>query len=233
MSRAGPPDQPAVFPAVGNSRVVSSAQTGIHRDLPRLLARHRDHAFQRPIGAVSRLAVEAALAQRAGRPLILDSGCGVGQSTVKLARRFDDSFVLGIDQSAARLARAPELPDNACLIRANLVDAWRVLAARGERLARHYLLYPNPWPKIGHLARRWHGHAVFPELLALAGVLECRSNWAIYVAELAAAVTVLTGRAAVPEELPADLALADPLTPFERKYAASGQTLYRLVVDLG
>ena len=114
---------------------------------------------------------------RAGRPLILDSGCGVGQSTAKLALRFVDSYVLGIDKSAARLGRSPELPEDACLVRAELVDGWRLLASRGERLARHDLLYPNPWPKIGHLARRWHGHAVFPELLALGGVLECRSNW--------------------------------------------------------
>lgn len=36
-------------------------------------------------------------------------------------------------------------------------------------------------PKIGHLSRRWHGHPVFPAMLELGGVLECRSNWKIYV----------------------------------------------------
>lgn len=216
----------------GNSRVVFSAQSGIHHDLPRLVRRHRDHVYRRPISAASRVAVEAALARRAGRPLILDSGCGTGQSTVNIALRFADAFVLGIDRSATRLARAPQLPENACLIRADLVDAWRALAARGERVARHYLLYPNPWPKIGQLARRWHGHAVFPDLLALGGVFECRSNWRIYVAELAAAVNLLANRGAVAEQLPAELAVADPLTPFERKYAASGHALHRLVVDL-
>ena len=62
------------------------------------------------------------------------------------------------------------MPANAVLIRADLVDFWRLLADNGVRLARHYNLYPNPWPKIGHLARRWHGHPVFPALLELGGV---------------------------------------------------------------
>jgi hypothetical protein len=47
-------------------------------------------------------------------------------------------------------------------VRADLVDYWRLLAEAGIGLARHYILYPNPWPKIGHLARRWHAHPVFP-----------------------------------------------------------------------
>ena len=38
----------------------------------------------------------------------------------------------------------------------------------------------------------------------------------IYVAELGAAVNELTDRVAARDELPAELALADPLTPFER-----------------
>src|SRR5574337_1283396 len=98
----------------------------------------------------------------------------------------------------------------------------------GLRLARHYLLYPNPWPKIGHLGRRWHAHPVFPTLLRLGGVLECRSNWRVYVEELAFALEQATGRAVPWEEFDA----ASPLTPFERKYRDSGQTLYRLAIDL-
>jgi tRNA G46 methylase TrmB len=98
----------------------------------------------------------------------------------------------------------------------------------GIRLDRHYLLYPNPWPKIGHLSRRWHGHPVFPTLLDLGGVLECRSNWQIYVEEFCFAVQRLTRHPAacepyVPEEA---------LTPFERKYSNSGHALFRTIVYL-
>ena len=98
----------------------------------------------------------------------------------------------------------------------------------GVRLARHYNLYPNPWPKIGHLARRWHGHAVFPVWLQLGGELECRSNWRIYIEEMAQALTLLSGQPVAAEPWHTD----DPITPFEKKYLASGHELWRCRVSL-
>lgn len=219
--------------ATGNSRTVFSGQTGPHRDLETLVCRHAGHRYLKPIADYNRTAFEQALAAwDASAPLILDSGCGVGWSTVNLAREFPDHFVLGIDRSADRLGRGKhevgELPANACLVRADLVDFWRLMADAGVRPARHYLLYPNPWPKIGHLARRWHGHPVFPTLLRLGGVLECRSNWRIYIEEMALALAMLGGPAAAVEAWQP----AVPITPFERKYLASGHALWRCTVQL-
>lgn len=215
----------------GNSRAITSAQDGIHDGLLRALQRHAAAPFQRPIGPAARAAYGEFLAWRApARPLILDAGCGVGDSTRALAAAFPTHQVLGVDQSADRLARQRGVvPDNALLLRADLVDFWRLLAADGIGLDRHYLLYPNPWPKIGQLGRRWHGHPVFPALLALGGRLECRSNWRIYVDEWARAVQVLTGVVATVEAWSG----AAGLTPFERKYRDSGQALWRGVADLG
>ena len=65
---------------------------------------------------------------------------------------------------------------------------------------------------------------------ALGGVLECRSNWCVYVEELAQALQLLCGKTGTVEEW---AVRGDPLTAFERKYRDSGQSLYRLVVDLG
>lgn len=220
----------------GNSRFISSAQSGPHEDLPELLRRHLAHPFRKPILDYNREAFAAALAARAAwnpqAPLILDAGCGVGWSTLRIAEQYPDHFVIGVDQSFDRISRGKPLtlPANAVFARADLVDFWRLLQTEGIHLARHYLLYPNPWPKIGHLARRWHGHAVFPTVLALGGVLECRSNWRIYIEELAQAITLATGRPAQCEPWqPA----GEPMTPFERKYLASGHDLHRVVVDLG
>jgi tRNA (guanine-N7-)-methyltransferase len=216
---------------------VLSGQAGPHADLERTVRRHLGAPFRRPIGAASAAVYEGFRARWDGRtPLVFDSGCGVGDSTRRLAARFPDALVVGIDKSDDRLRRerpAP-LPPNALLLRADLVDFWRLAASDGIRLARHYLLYPNPWPKVGHLQRRWHGHAVFPALLDLGGVIELRSNWATYVEEFAIALQA----ARTPEtcKLATDVLgadeLADPLTPFERKYAASGQTLHRLLAEL-
>ncbi len=219
----------------GNSRFISSAQSGPHDDLAALVHRHLDHPFRKPILDYNRQAFSAALAARdawnPGAPLVLDAGCGVGWSTLRLAERYPDHFVIGVDQSSDRIGRGKPLvlPANALFVRADLVDFWRLLRAADIRLARHYVLYPNPWPKIGHLARRWHGHAVFPDLLALGGVFECRSNWRIYSEELAIAIGLATGKVTSCQPW---LPEGEPLTPFEKKYLASGHALFRLVVDL-
>jgi len=218
-----------------NSSPVTSAQNEIHEQLSTLVARHATHPFRKPILGHNRAAFERAVEAwqaAGGNPLILDAGCGVGLSSLHLAARFPAHFVLGIDQSADRIARrnawTGELPRNCIALRADLVDFWRLMLENNLRPAQHYLLYPNPWPKIGQLARRWHGHPVFPTIIALGGRVECRSNWAIYIDEFAAAVTQLTGLAIQREPYipPA------PITPFEHKYQASGHPLWRCVANL-
>jgi tRNA (guanine-N7-)-methyltransferase len=219
-----------------NSRVPTSAQTGIHEHLATLLDRHLGSPFRKPYTDYNRAAFAASMERREcvapGAPLILDSCCGVGESSIALAKAFPDHYVIGVDQSESRLTRGKpggtDLPANLDLVRADLVDYWRLMKDAGIRLDRHYLLYPNPWPKIGHLARRWHGHPVFPAMLDLGGVLECRSNWRIYVDEFCFAVQRVTGLAAVCEPYVPD----EALTPFERKYLNSGHVLFRAIVNL-
>lgn len=218
-----------------NSSPISSAQSGVHDQLTTLVARHAHAEFRKPIASYNRDAFELGMSawRNAGNtPLILDAGCGVGLSTLHLAKQFPDHFVIGVDQSAHRLARqviwdAP-LPTNFIRVRADLVDFWRLMLASGVRPKRHYILYPNPWPKIGHLARRWHGHAVFPTILALGGELECRSNWNIYIEEFAAALSQLSNQDIVCERYATD----HPITPFEQKYIASGHALWRCKASL-
>ncbi|MDD3354970.1 methyltransferase domain-containing protein [Zoogloea sp.] len=217
-----------------NSRIPESAQQGVHENLLERVEKHLRNEFRKPCTDYNKAAFAASLAGWNGQaPLILDAGCGVGHSTIQLARTFPDHWVIGVDQSEDRLSRKKPYPDallpkNMIFIRADLVDYWRLMSEAGVRLARHYILYPNPWPKIGHLARRWHAHPVFPFILRLGGRLECRSNWNIYVEEFALAVGVMTGTVPAWEPLEAP----SPLTPFERKYRDSGQTLYRCVVEL-
>jgi tRNA (guanine-N7-)-methyltransferase len=217
-----------------NSRIPESAQSGVHEQLERRVLRHLEEPFLKPYAEYNRVAFAASLAgwDRVS-PLILDAGCGVGHSTIQLARAYPDHWVIGVDQSEDRLTRRkpyPEalMPRNLVFVRADLVDYWRLVHEAGLRLARHYVLYPNPWPKIGHLARRWHAHPVFPFIPKLGGVLECRSNWSVYADEFACALKLVTGREIAVETFEAPV----PLTPFERKYRDSGQTLYRVVCDL-
>lgn len=212
------------------SASVVSSQQGPHPRLDEVVRRHLETRWQKPVHAHTRRAFEAITPEVKSHcgPLVLDSGCGTGVSTAALARYHEDALVLGVDKSAARLDKARALPDNARLVRAELADFWRLARADGWRLAGHYLLYPNPWPKSEHLMRRWHAHPVFPDLLALGGRLELRTNWRIYVEEFARALALAGQVPGRVRRLQGDA----PITPFERKYAASGHLLYAISTQL-
>lgn len=213
----------------GDSRVPRSSQSGLHPDLDRVVRRHLDHAWRQPIRRHSQQAFDALRSRvESADRLVLDSGCGTGRSTLLLAERHPDALVLGVDKSAQRLGKAPAMPSNAVLLRAELADVWRLARSAAWVVHAHYLLYPNPWPKPGQLQRRWHGHPVFPDLLALGGRLELRSNFELYLHEFRHAL----GLAGVHEAEVVSFRPEFPISPFEAKYAASGHELFRLTVQL-
>lgn len=216
------------------SALTHSNQTHLHEGLFALLDKYQSSRFQKPIARHSRFAFEKAqeLVREQQRPLILDSGCGVGASTVHLSREFPEHFVLGIDKSAARLAKHHAYREtgvsNYALVRADLLDFWRLAAQHEWQVARHYLLYPNPWPKKHALKKRFHGHPVFLDLIKLGKYFELRSNWQIYVSEFAAAFFHCTGKRGTLETFMPDT----PTTPFEKKYLRSGHELFRLMIEI-
>jgi tRNA (guanine-N7-)-methyltransferase len=219
----------------GNSRQVTSSQSGIHASLEGAVKRHLHTTWQKPVADHSRMLWQHLdeWRQRSGigRPLWLDSGCGTGRSALQLAEAHPECLVIGVDQSAVRLekgrTRFPGLPDNLLLVRAECADLWRLMVAAGWRLERHFLLYPNPWPKPGHLHRRWHGHPVFPTLVQLGGELDLRSNWSLYPAEMAVALDMAGKQPQWGPWHP-----RQPLTDFEQKYLGSGHGLWRLTCCL-
>jgi len=214
------------------SRPVVSNQPGPHQDVARRVARAIENPLRKPIATHTQQAFEYAHTwlQTQQAPLILDAGCGVGLSTRRLAEQFPSHAVIGVDRSEDRLSRDHgELPANALLVRADLVDFWRLAEQANWAPERHFLLYPNPYPKAAHLKMRWHGHPVFPTLLALGSHLEVRSNWLLYVEEFALATALVTGKQATIASLVPN---GSYLTPFEAKYDQSGQTLWRLQIEL-
>ena len=215
---------------LGNSRVIVSNQQGLHEQLDEVVLKHLKHAFRKPYQQHTLDAFKAAekWVEQQGKPIIFDSCCGVGESTYHLAKKHPEAIVLGLDKSADRLAKHPQsIADNYRLLQVNLNDFWRLAVDANWQLSHHYLLYPNPWPKAKHLQRRWHGCAVFPAILQLGGELELRSNWFTYVHEFARALE-LAGQSCKVEEYWSDSAI----TPFERKYWASGQKSLRLTASL-
>ena len=220
----------------GKSSKVASSQLAGHPGLPAILNKHFTTQWLQPLHQPS---VEAF--EQLGRfvetksfrnKLIFDSGCGTGESTRLIAAQNPSCRVLGVDRSIHRLRKTghstfPCNEGNIIWLQAELETFWRLALDHGWKPVRNYLLYPNPHPKRSQLRRRWHAHPVFPALLSLGGCLEMRCNWSVYAQEFASAVGFATG-----VEVPVhSLVPAVPLSPFERKYAASGHPLYRVEVS--
>ncbi len=211
----------------GNSPYVRSNQDGIHEKLETVVRKHLSHDYLRPIPAHTQQAFDVAdkTVRERGQCIILDSGCGAGDSTIFLAKRFPKHLIIGVDKSLVRLNKASrkQAPGNMMLLRADQFDFWRLLERAGWPIDAHYIFYPNPWPKKQHLGRRIHGHPAFGALVKLAEYIEVRSNWSLYVEEFALALKI-AGRTAVVR----DFKPATPVSLFEKKFYASGQSLYRV-----
>lgn len=222
--------------AANHSHKVHSSQAGIHPRLGKLLVRYRSEPWRKPFHAptVDAFGNAKQLIRGNDLPLILDSGCGTGESTDMLARAHPGHLVIGVDKSLVRLSRSgvsrfPHREGNVLWVRGELASFWRLALLDGWRLERHYLLYPNPWPKPGQLQRRWHAHPVFSDMLRLGGRVEMRTNWKVYAEEFAFAVTFMCGTAV----RPAAVSDTDSISPFERKYRASGHELHVVVLPGG
>lgn len=255
------------------ARAVTTNQTDIYEKLEEVVRKYASTEYLRPIADHTRAAFAEAekfvegfykdagrdndLSSRADydtHKVILDSGCGTGESTLNIALAHPDIPVIGIDKSAARLTKAgaggksarlnDAAPQNAFLVRAELLDFWRLalekVKAGAWNIPYHALYYPNPWPKQSEATRRFHLHPIFPTLLQLGDIIELRTNWEIYAREFAEAAHVL-------QEMPVSDCFPSsrgamtirseafepkrPITAFERKYNEASQQLWRVVVS--
>jgi tRNA (guanine-N7-)-methyltransferase len=224
----------------GNSKAIITNQPGVHEKLEKIVDKHLSHVFEKPFQTHT---VEVfneldALVKGFRGPVILDACCGVGQSTRLLAKLNPDALVIGVDKSAHRINRNVEehFPEdlsgveNFRLVRADLNDFYRLVAQAKWPVTKHFILYPNPWPKAKHVRRRWHGSAVFPFILSIGQELILRSNWLLYLEEFKLAAN-LAKKDAVLEEV-TEPAKHSPLTPFEAKYVLSNQKCWQLTLSL-
>jgi len=214
----------------------------------------------KPMAAHTRQAYEQTMACiHPTEPLILDSGCGTGRSSLQLGCLFPNSTVVGIDRSIVRLDKnrnyqaqesnslVQQATENVWLVRAKLVDFWHslILQEQYHRVQEHYILYPNPYPKKSRIPSRWYAHPSFPLILKLGGSkIVLRSNWEQYLWEFAQAVeiadTLLSGDtinyarpyvASAKEGPVLRPSTAPAWTNFEAKYQEAGEPTYELILE--
>ncbi|WP_448214206.1 tRNA (guanine(46)-N(7))-methyltransferase TrmB [Colwellia sp. MEBiC06753] len=224
---------------IGDSKAIVTNQTGIHDNLAEVVNKHLTHQFEKPFQAHTLEVFNEldAKVKAFNGDIILDACCGVGQSTRLLAKANPNALVIGVDKSAHRVNRNVEqhFPvdltgvDNYEIVRADLNDFYRLVDQAKWPVTQHYILYPNPWPKSKHLQRRWHGAAVFPNIIGIGNKITLRSNWLLYLEEFKVAAK-LAGRTG--EITPFHLADNEvALTPFEQKFFNSHQPCWQLEIS--
>ncbi len=218
-----------------NSRTITDAQQGIHKNLEKVVRKHCQNTYKKPISqhtldAFNRIEKQVERALAKATPLLIDSFCGTAVSTRIISQQNPEALVLGIDRSAARLTKQYNdfIPENVILVQADCADMWLLAQKAGWKVTKHTMLYPNPYPKSKHLKRRWHAHPAYPSLLALGGEVELRTNWKVYADEFSRALDY-SGLDNVTSSAVEVIDVSEPfhpLTLFEKKYKEAGQKLY-------
>lgn len=173
------------------------------------------------------------LAEAFGRiaPRLLDVGIGNGEATIAWASAHPDTDVLAVELhrpsiAATLLAVADAGLDN---VRVAEVDVRTLLADTGPGdLAAVRVLFPDPWPKRRHLARRLVDErfvGAVADVLPPGGTLHVATDWEDYARQAIAAAEA-DGRYAVE---PAAERPDRPVTTYEALGRAAGRTIHDVV----
>jgi tRNA (guanine-N7-)-methyltransferase len=214
-----------------------------------VVARHAGAPFRKPYADYNRAAFALSFERyqrlAANAPLILDACCGVGESSVALARAFPAHYVIGVDQSATRLRRGQQRQQAqarvtrvtrgggclACQPRPGARRSGRLLASAARRRPAPR----SPLPALSQpLAKNRPPAPALAWTPGFSGAAGSRRSARMpqQLADLHR--RALSGGAAthwpsgICEPFVPDL----PMTPFERKYLDSGHGLFRTVTHL-
>eukprot|EP00934_Nitzschia_sp_Nitz4_P001000 Nitzschia sp. Nitz4//scaffold322_size40381//17216//18090//NITZ4_007561-RA/size40381-exonerate_est2genome-gene-0.58-mRNA-1//1//CDS//3329547830//1000//frame0 len=224
-------------------------------DLDRVVTKHcetlRQYLAEKPIAAHTRATFDSLYQTMTGldRPVILDSGCGTGRSSLFLGEKYPDHVVVGIDRSKVRLNKNDVykqpiegtnvgMNNNVFLVRAELTDFWRLwMDSPLGTVDKHFLLYPNPYPKRKRWMNRWYGHASFPMLFEIGfNEMVLRANWQAYLEDFGQATKIYEKyssedcqyRMSGIQQIDAS---EEPWSNFEAKYHAVGEPVFELKIE--
>lgn len=124
-------------------------------------------------------------------PLVLEIGCGMGETTARIAQALPGTDFLGVEVFTAGVGALLRRIDDARLanlrvIQHDAVEVVRDMVPR-DRLAGVHVYFPDPWHKARHHKRR----LIQPPFVALlasrirpGGYLHCATDWAPYAVQM-------------------------------------------------
>lgn len=232
MSRAHPDEQgPATPRGVRTTRHRGRMTDEKRRQLVELAPRWTVD----PAGPWTVEHLAAAFGRRA--PLHVDVGVGDGEATRHWAAADPDADVLAVElhrPGVSRLLGRLEA-DGPTNVRVAMADACTVLAELEPASIAHLrVLFPDPWPKRRHVARRLVDRAFVTaagDALAPGGVLHLATDWDDYAEQMRAMVA--TDARLVPEPEAGTSAVGAwrsprpdrPVTAYERRGLDAGRTV--------
>lgn len=162
-------------------------------------------------------------------PVEIDLGFGDGSFLVALARQNPSRNFLGVERLRGRVRsvcrKAANLP-NVRILRME-VSYFVAHLAPAESIAAVHFLFPDPWPKRRHIRRRTFTSNFLKALhrvLIPRGLLHIATDHADYFARIESIV------ADEPIFVPAGEVHEFPQTGFEKRFAANGSAIYRLLL---
>lgn len=176
----------------------------------------------------------------------MSSGCGTGRSTIRLRRMYPDHTIIGVDRSLVRLSKNGVYRQQSCdlvehddsnvfFVRAELCDFWRLCLDNPiGHIQKHFILYPNPYPKAKRFQNRWYAHPGFPLIRQIGGdEIVIRSNWKAYLDDFSTAIAIAEELEGIQPIYDSSKPMIldpkeDALTNFEKKFFDAGEIAYEL-----
>jgi len=167
-------------------------------------------------------------------PTILEIGCGMGDTTARIARENPDNDYLGVEVHTPGVGNLCKLVaeggiTNLRIIQHDAVEVVREMVPEGS-LSGIHIFFPDPWPKKRHHKRR----LIQPQFVALlasrlkaGGYLHCATDWEEYaehMLETLAAEPLLCNAAEGFAPRPS----SRPLTRFENRGIRLGHGVWDL-----
>jgi tRNA (guanine-N7-)-methyltransferase len=176
---------------------------------------------------------EAAFGRKA--PVVLEIGCGMGDTTAKIAASMPQMDFIGIEVHGPGVGNLCKLIEeqgltNLRVMQHDATEVVRDMLPEGS-LAGVHVFFPDPWPKKRHHKRRILQPAFVGELakrLAPGGYLHCATDWEEYAQHM---LEVLSAEPLL-ENSAADYAAKPkyrPLTKFEARGLRLGHGVWDLV----